>query len=243
MGKTQTKVLKSFIIDGKTFNIVEPNLQIVRESKYKFSKVFTDAIKAGFYTRKKLEAVLKEGHQDLITDHIEKRTKILTEMAETQNEIQTCVDPLRLKFLAELLRIYRETLFQEDLSMKSLFDSTADSMADEERINYLTFSLVRDEAFKNLWETFDEYLQDTNYSFIETCRYELMCWEYKIDPNWQDTLPESAAIQKAESIINDLNAEQEAKEITEQLQSLKKTKVKATKKKSKNLENKQIQNT
>lgn len=204
--KIQSKVLKSFKFDNKVYNIVEPNLQVVRESKYRYSKSFTDAIKQGFYTKKKLEMVLKEGHADLIESHIDKRAKVIREMASTQTEISNSNDPDRLKYLAELMKIYREALFQEDLSMKSLFDATADSMADEERLNFLTYSLTRDENGTRLWESYEEFLEDNNFTFVEACRYELMCWEYKIDPNWQDSLPETEAIKKAESIIDEIAA-------------------------------------
>lgn len=222
MDKIKPKIIRSFVADDKTYHIVEPNLNIVRESKYRFSKKFTDSIKEGFYTKKKLESVLKEGHADLIDSHIEKRSKLLTDMAETQKQISESQDPIKLRFLAELMRIYREAIFQEDLSMKSLFDSTADVMADEERINYLTFSLTRDDELNPLWDSYEDYLSDNNYPFVEACRYELMCWEYKIDPNWQETLPETAAMHKAQSIIEDLQAEEDAKDVTEKIKELKK---------------------
>lgn len=229
------KILKEFNIDDKVFYIVEPTLNIVRDSKYNFSKTFTDSLKSGFYTRKKLEMILKQDHVDIIQNHIDKRSELLQEMVKIQGEIETCQDAIQLRYLAEILRINREAIFQEDLSMKSMFDSTADSLADEERINFLTFSLTKTSDFKPIWISYDDFLNDNDYVFVERCRYEVLCWEYKIDPNWQKTLPETEALKRADSMIEDLVAEHEANEIREALAASKervnknKAKVKAKK--------------
>jgi len=198
MEKKVSKILKSFEVDGKQLHLVEPNLQIIRDSKYRYTQVFTDALKQGFYTKKKLEAILKEDHGDIVADHLEKRSDILRAMADTQTEIETSQDPQRIRYLVEVLKLYRESLFQEDLSIKNLFDNTADTLAEEERVDFLTFSLVRDENLEKMWISFGDFMSDPDYTFIEKIKYQFLCWEFKLDPNEVKNLSDTAALERAE---------------------------------------------
>lgn len=194
-------IISSFVYeDDKEYILTYPTVNIIRESNYKHRKAFTEAIKNGFYTKKKLELILQEGEINVISDHISRRSEILSEYSKATDLIANIEDPDQLEGIASLLQNYRESFIQEDISMNSLFSNTAEQVAEDERINFLTFSLIKYKDGNTVWKSYDDYSSDLNYLFIERCKYEVLKWEYKIDAINNSNTPESRALNKAKEL-------------------------------------------
>lgn len=194
--------LIKFKFGEKEYTITSPTSKILRESRFKSSKVFTEAIREGFYTRRKLEILFKEENTEIsiLTAHAQKKEELFKLIADVTKEAEEETDANRLDYLATLLKFYREALIQEDLSLNNLFNNTAEQMAEEERINFLTYSLIREESGAKLWESYDAFLDDSQFELVEHCKYQVLCWDMRLDPNWEKELPEAKYTKKAEDI-------------------------------------------
>ena len=192
MGKE--KVLKSFKFEDKTYVILSPSVAIIRESRYKYSKAFTSAIKEGLYSRKKLEALLRHQNAEVLEDHFNRRADLLKAYAEAREyfeEYKGKTEPEQMEAYLGLMRSAKENLIQEDLSMNNLFANTAEQLAEEDRINFMTYSLVRyEDSFTKIWDSFDEFMDDPQFELVEHCKYQVMCWDFKLDPEITTRNPE-----------------------------------------------------
>lgn len=196
----QRKVLSEFTYENKKFKLVQPTVKIMKEAKHRHTKVFTNCLKEGFYTKRKLEAQLSDGDFDVIQDHLTRRGEILKLFTETQSQLDLSEDPAEIDYLAELLSLYRSSLVQEDNSMNVVYSNTADQMSEDERLNFLMYSLIKNEDLSNVWDSYSDFEEDPDFDFTEQCRYQLMCWEYSLNPNWEENLPETEAKKKANVI-------------------------------------------
>lgn len=195
------KIAREFSFDEKKFIILEPTLNILRESKYKYSNAYTAAAKAGLYSQKKLETLLREEQSDVIDDFLSRRAELLKNLTDTQDLLEKAQDPNEILALAEMVKICREGLVREEMSMNNIFAITIEQLAEEDRVNFLTYSLVKDAEGKDIWKSFETFLDDNNFSFIDACKYNVYCWDFKVDPLWRNSLPEELAIEKAKKLM------------------------------------------
>jgi hypothetical protein len=193
----QVKVLKEFKIRDKDYIIVSPTLNITRESKYKYAKSFTDFLKQGFLTKKKMESVLAENNKSVYDDYITRRSELMQSMVELEDLIEKGETPEDLEYIANMLTTYRNLLLQEDMSMTSIFSNTADQLAEDERINFLVYSLVLNKDKNKLWKSEEEFQKETDAELVEACRYQVMCLDYNLKSDWDKDLPEGKASRKA----------------------------------------------
>lgn len=227
--ENSNNVIREFEFNGKKFKVLKPTAYILREAKYRYTKVFTESIRSGYFTKKKMDMVLKETHYNVIQEHVNKRAEILQTYAETQEALNKTSKPEEIEYLAELLTIYRQSLVQEDMSMNNIYSNTAEQLSEDERINYLTANMVVELDGTKVWESDEAYFSDSNYEFVEFCKYQIICWEYQLDPNWKDGLPEELARKRATDIR--LLEEESKKEIKAPLKKESKKKIKAKPKK------------
>lgn len=194
------KISKEFKFKDKDYLVLTPTLNIFREAKYKYAKKFTDLLKQGFLTKKKLESVLLESNPDLFEGYMNKRSELLQTMVELENLISDDKLPEDLEYIANMLKTYRNLLLQEDMSMTSIFENSADQIAEEERISYLIYNLIRNKDSSKIWKTDEEFQGEIDSEFVEACKYQIMCFDYKLDADWEQGLPETKALKLAENI-------------------------------------------
>jgi len=78
----------------------------------------------------------------------------------------------------------------------------------------------------------EEYYNDDRLSFIETCKYQVLCWDNNIDADWEKSLPEAQAFARAEQIRKELAIEVEKQQVVENNEPAKKKSTTARKKKA-----------
>ena len=213
-------LIKTFQFKDEKFGLIAPSIAVQREAKFRFNKTFTSSIKDGFFTKKKLEAHLRAGEYDVIEDHNQKRGQLLQSYEEIRQLLERAEkeeNPDNLEYLANMMQFYRNSLIQEDMALNSLFSATADNFAEDDRLNYLTFSIVRKESGDKVWNTYEDFTNDENFEFLELCKFQVVCWEYKLNPEWQKDLEETKALDKAtelrtkQSIEKQIEAEKSSK--------------------------------
>ena len=208
MNKTD-RVIRSFELSDLKLQLIEPTVSSIREAKYIYSKRFTEYLKQGFYTRRKLESLLDNENSGYVKNHLDRRQELLKTISELDSMMETEQNPEKLEALAGMMSLYRNYLLQEDTSMNSIFSNTVETMAEEDRLNFLTTTMIKDNNGNFLWNSMEDLLQENNYSLVETCKYQVSCWEYNIDPAWEESLPESIAILKAKKLREDLKTKEE----------------------------------
>lgn len=207
---------RTFTFEDKEYKVLKPTLNIIREAKYKYAKTFTDNLKAGFITKKKMENMLFEADDSIFKSYVNRRAEILKYMSDTNDLLNKAEKPEELDYLAELMSTYRTTLVQEDLAMNNMFANTADQLAEDEKINFLAFVLTADKDGNKIWKTQEEYLNETDVDFVEACKYQVMCIDYNLEPNWEKELPETKARLKAIEISATNKRLEEEKKVEEE---------------------------
>lgn len=206
---TENKIIKTFTFENKEYVLMSPTASILREAKFIYSKRFTQSIKDGLYTRKKLEALLKDGEIDIIGEHLNRRNEILVKYNEFRKLAETALTIQDIEYYAEVMKLCRESLVQEDMSLQDLFSNTADQLAEEDRINYLTSMLVREKQNSTkVWISLDELLNDTNFSLVEACKAEIVFWQFNLSPNIEESFEENKLLKKAEEMKKELEQKQ-----------------------------------
>lgn len=182
METKSTRIVSEFKNDEKIYRMLKPSSSIMREAKFIYSRVFTQAIKDGLFTKRKLESVLKGGDVDVIEDYNRRRNELVRLYTDTREMAEANNNPEQVESLVSLMAVYRDRIIQEDLSMNSTFANTAEQLAEDDRMNYLISQLIVDENDKKVWNSLEEFLQDNRYEFVEQCRYHVTCWSYSMDP-------------------------------------------------------------
>lgn len=235
---SKNKVIRTFKFENEDFTLVSPSVMVLREAKYKYSRTFTEALNNGFYTRKRLEGVLSSGENNILKAHTEKRTELLKAFAETQQALDSATDPSEIEYQAGLLSLFRDQMVQEDISINTIFSITAEQMAEDDRIAFLTFHMTRKADGSPVWASTEEFMEDTRFSFVEVCKYQVICWEFNLNPDWEEKLPENIAIKKAEKLRSDALKDEEVSKAVAPEKKEKKTTTKKPRK-SKKVEDKQ----
>jgi hypothetical protein len=189
-----------FEFEDKEYIIVKPSVNVVREAKFRYSKAFTSALKQGLYTRKKLESLLRTGDQDILKEHYETREENIRKALEIQLQISQESDPDKLEKLGFELQYLRRAMIQEDVYIDRLFSNTADQIAEEERMDYITSQVVCNKDGSRVWDSFSSMLEEERFEFIEHCKYQVMCWNYGLSTKDEVKEPEQEAFDKAKGI-------------------------------------------
>lgn len=197
MEQAKLKTVKEFSFGEVDYVVLAPTISSVREAKYVYAKSFTDALKQGFLTKKKMESTLFLADKEIFQSYMDRRSELLKLMNDTDIAINEKSEPDELEYLAELMSAYRDNLLQEDMNLSNLFANTADQLAEDDKINFLAFSLIRKKDLSKIWQTYEEYTAQTDAAFVEVCKYQIMCLDYNLNPDWEKGLPENVAREKA----------------------------------------------
>jgi hypothetical protein len=226
------KVIREFKIDDKAYVLVEPSAKVVRDSRLKYSIKLTEAIKHGLIVKRTLEKQLRLTDHDFFTEYNEHKVELLDKVASTEHLLSQASEPEQLELLARTLMLYRAQLLEEDKIMNSLYEGTADQAAEDERVAYLAYSMVRNKSDNSLtYPTYEEFLDAVNIVTYEQLKYQVICWEYKLDPDWHEKLPEAKALLEAQKLRDVQDSKIEADKQEEKVQQEKEaTKIEAKEK-------------
>lgn len=202
--KTINRLIRKFKHDNIEYVLIEPNAKAVREARLKYSIKLAESLRSGLYVKKTLDKQLREIDPTFFQEYNENRLEILNKIAETEEFLTEAKDPNEMELLARTLTLYRAQIFEEDKLFNSLYDGTADQVAEEDRLAFLAFSMIKTPDGNSLASSFDEFLENTGVVLYEVFKYQVLCWEYKLDPDWQAKLPESKALVRVEELRSEI---------------------------------------
>jgi hypothetical protein len=196
---TEMNTIRSFEYNGTKYNLVKPSAKITRQVKKAYTLAWTSAYKEGILLRAELEKELKDRNESFIIEYESNRSSLLSTIAELQEKLASddAFTPEELETMAAMLSLSRSELLARDQIVNNLLSNTAEQIADDERILNLTQGMIYKENNLPVWATLDELLEEEDYDLVETCKYQVICYEYNLDPEWNTKLPEVIAFEKA----------------------------------------------
>ena len=221
--ETKRKKIREFEHEGSKYHLYAPNAKNIKDSKFAYSKAFTGCLRQDLFTRKQLEDQLKKENEKFFEQYNSRRAELIENIRETEQNMSTVEEPESLSIMAQMMLLYRAQLFEEDRMMNELFGNSADQIAEEERIINLVIGTVTDSKDVPCWSSYDEVMEEADTKLLEACKYQVMCAEYDLDPDWQDKLPEVVAQDRIQE-MKDKREEEEAKKKEEEKAKAKETK-------------------
>lgn len=241
---TEKNLIRIFKFEDKEFKLFKPNAKAAREAKLAYTKAWTNSIKDGLFLKADLQKKLNTQNNSFIIEHENKKSDLIQKIAILQQKLKESgnLSTDELEKTAQMLSIYRSDLLSTDQIVNEIFSNTAEQIAEEEKLLVLLARCIKDIDNNYVWNSVDEILEEENLDLVETCKYQLLCFEYNLDPEWNTQLPEYIAMQQVQDIKTkeeeDKTKEEEAeadktKEIKEEVKVEPKSKTKSTTQRSK----------
>jgi len=233
------KTIKEFVVenldeDGKVteapYLLKQPPSKAVRDSKWRYSVVYNQALKEGLLTERQMTELLKSSEDsDILEEGVSSLTSLYLEAGILQQQLSEEEDFGTKRKLAEKLSDLRQEIFEEEASLRAPYNNTAEQRAEESRLEFLLFHMVYDTDGNKAWETEEDFEQEVDVVLIETAKTYLIYWMNDLPEDWQENLPETKVIR--EGLKKDL---EEAREMAKAAATPKETtpKKKASKKKT-----------
>lgn len=187
----------SKIFKCEPFGTVKVEFPGIKESQmadFKYRVAFNEAIRQGIPTSKSmLKWLEKEGiwtkEDDQVIEDIQKEIKNFRKAIEKVGEDTDSAKPYREKISELVKRI-------DDLRevRNSYLQNTAEAIADEARITYLTYVCSSNaETGEKLWDSFEDFQNDRRQQAISKITYQMMLLLMGIDESLLADLPQEEA--------------------------------------------------
>tara|TARA_B100001939_G_scaffold348163_1_gene373363 strand:+ start:14736 stop:15644 length:909 start_codon:yes stop_codon:yes gene_type:complete len=192
--------------DGKkvTVYIQLPNSKVSKESQLAYNRTFRDAIQSGAVLRRKLDDVLIE--QGVWSEEKENRyQEILVSINENEKKIAS--GGIKLSEAKQIALEMRDSRaeFRNLIAERTQMDSsTAEGQADNARFNYLCFACILDENGEKLFESQEDYENDTGTPYVVEAARVLAERLYGLDANFEKNLPENTFLSDYKFVDDEL---------------------------------------
>jgi hypothetical protein len=185
-----------FTYQDSKYYVDNADLVSVRQADWHYSKTYSEALLAGVPTAAQMQDILEE-RKIIKQDYEEVRVDIMRQIEEKAAEIRAMSAKAdREAFLAvtKELEELRGQLLKHNQRASSPMSNTCEQLADDSRMAYLTSAMVKDDAGKRVWESYDEYMSaDTNAELAMFARYHCMLFLQGLDPDFMEKTPEAVA--------------------------------------------------
>ena len=202
--------------DEKTkYFIVPPNASAIREADWQYSRIYTKSLTEGITTSAEMMDILRR--RGIVGPEFEQRA---AELATSLNEkilslgVSDNLDEKR--DLAVEVSEARDELFQWNQRLNGPMANTCEQLADDSRLEYLTSCMIVDKDNNRIWESYEEYIHETDQTLGLKSRFEIMLYLQGLEPDFLEKTPEAVAMKEVETDI--LNKAAEAAKALEAIQ-------------------------
>ena len=199
--------------EGETIKIVvkRPNSRQLEKAQLIGSKMWTQAVKDGIFTKVALEKFMKD--QGIWTsEKALKQTQILrqigyleTQIATGKNENGTTMKLSEGKERSidlRRLRIDLRELIAERISLES---NTAEGLSDNAKFNFLVSQCTYHESGEKVYANMEEYNDKADDEISFNAAAALGELVYKLDRSYEESLPENQFLKKYKFVDEDLS--------------------------------------
>ena len=197
------EIKRSFSLsDGSKYNIKDPSTEDIKNADWVYSKVYTKSLIEGITTSSEMVDILTK--RGIIGPEYEKRARELSEtlrnLIDDLNESKDTDDKYsKAMKVAEA----RDDLYRWNQRFSSPMSHTCEQLADDSRLEYLTFSMVYDENSNRVWNNNDEYVHEDNKELTRRSRIEVMLYLQGVSSDFMNETPEAVAMRQVEQELAD----------------------------------------
>lgn len=166
---------KTFEVNG--FGLVKVRFPTIEESNiadYHYTKTYNKAIMDDIPTNEEMEKIIRK--KGLWTEEDDKKLEELDKkIAETTSALNKIKgEKAKEPYYEELNRLHNERMALRN-KRNSYFNYTAESLAEQQRIAYLTWACSYNaETNKRLWPTFEDFKKETNQRAVADIAFHLL---------------------------------------------------------------------
>ena len=130
--------------------------------------------------------------------------------------MQATADSDKKRALALKVAEQREKIYAWNQRASAPLSQCCESIADDNRIEFLTSCMVRNEDGSKVWSDYDSFVKEKNQALAIQARYSTMLYLQGLDDNFFDNLPENQVLRELaeqdvvdeETIITDAGLEE-----------------------------------
>lgn len=188
--------------DGSVYTLKDPSTEDIKNADWVYSKVYTKSLIEGITTSSEMVDILTK--RGIIGPEYEKRAR---ELSETLNnlieELNNATDTDDRYTKALRVAEARDDLFRWNQRFSSPMSHTCEQLADDARLEHLTFCMVYDENGNRVWNNNDEYIHDPNRELTRKSRIEVMLYLQGVSSDFMNETPEAVAMRQVETDLAD----------------------------------------
>ncbi len=185
---------------GDKYFIKPPSAEDIRKADLQYSKAYSDALVNGIFTASEMVDILKR--RGIIGPEYEERANELTTLISNKiSELNVATDRDEKQKLALEIADLREQIFQWNQRLNGPMANTCEQLADDARIEYLTFCMVYNADGSRVWDKFEDYLHEKNRNLQFKSRFEVMLYLQGLDSDFLEKTPEQIALRQIQEEV------------------------------------------
>lgn len=186
--------------DQKTYLIMAPNANDIREADWNYSRTYTRSLTEGITTSAEMMDILRR--RGIVGPEFEQRAQELTSNLNAKIlELEASDDLDKKRDLAVEVAEARDELFQWNQRLNGPMANTCEQLADDARLEYLTSCMVVKENEERVWDSYDDYLKEKNQALALKARFEIMLYLQGLESDFLEKTPEAKAMKEIENDV------------------------------------------
>lgn len=188
--------------DGRVFYVEDPNTEDIKNADWMYSRIYTKSLIDGISTSSEMMDILTK--RGIIGPEYEKRAKELTEVLNNAIEELNNAETNDEKY-AKAMKVAeaRDDLFRWNQRFSSPMSHTCEQLADDARLECLASSMIRDDKGNRVWNSYDEYVNDSDQELVTRARIEVMLYLQGVSSDFMNQTPEAIAMREVEQELSD----------------------------------------
>jgi len=187
---------RAFTVEGVgELYLATPTADDVRSSDWQYSRCFSKALVEGLTTAGEMYDILRR--RNVISDAQEKKTAALKEkIGKKIVDMELASEPEVRKALALEVSSLREELFRDSKRINGPLSNTAESVSEDQRLEYLTSCITQNLDGSRVWKDYDSYIHEPNRAKAWGARFETMIFLQGLDHDFLDKTPENIVLKE-----------------------------------------------
>lgn len=211
-----------------------PTSEQIRKAEWHYSKMYNKALVDGVATQAEMIEILK--NRGLYgPEHEQRAAELQTGIAQNIIDLETETDVIKRRELAVETARLRNDLYMWNQRLTGPLSNSCEQMAEDSKTEFLTSVVVQHEDGSLVWDSYDDFLGESDQALALKARYEVLLWLQGLEPDFLDNTPENIVLRDLDKPAEPEPAQLEAaaEEVkTEDAVAPKKPKKKAPKKRA-----------
>jgi len=193
--------------DGKELilGIIKPTQKILQEANMKYSKSFGDGMRDGLLINREAEKIIKERNlwDEEVTEDFKNIQNEIFEKEKFLFGIHELTDEKAIAAAHEL-SILRERRWAAQRHIQSIYNNTAESRADEMRIQYIASQCMYNiDTNEPYYKSYNDFVDKSDTKAAGDSVYQVMIFLNGLSQNFMDELPEAKYLKAETEVVQE----------------------------------------